>query len=166
MTVLYHGTDTVFEVPDATVGREGMDFGRGFYLTPNVETARKMATRISKFSGKSPVVLKFAFDETAARQNGIVQDFPAMDRRWVHFILANRLGDDTALEHNIDLRYPIVHGHIADDRLMQIIDDYENGDLTIDEVEHRLATAPFRAFQYSFHTQQAVSYLKFVEVVS
>ena len=62
-------------------------------------------------------------------------------------------------------RHPIVHGYVADDRLMQIIDDYENGDLTIEEVERRLANAPFRAFQYSFHTPEALATLTFKEVL-
>jgi hypothetical protein len=48
---------------------------------------------------------------------------------------------------------------------MQIIDDYENGDLTIAEVERRLANAPFRAFQYSFHTSEALAMLTFKGVL-
>ena len=48
---------------------------------------------------------------------------------------------------------------------MQIIDDYENGDLTIEEVERRLANVPFRAFQYSFHTPEALATLTFKEVL-
>lgn len=91
----------------------------------------------------------------------MIRDFLLMDRHWVHFIIANRISDVSAEDHNLDLRYPIVHGHVADDRLMQIINDYENGDLTIVEVERRLANAPFRAFQYSFHTQAALETLFF-----
>lgn len=165
MTILYHGTNQVFKRPNIDIGRDGMDFGKGFYLTPSVESARKMAVRVSRFAGGDPVVLQFAFDEDAARQNKLVHDFPALDRAWVSFIIANRLGDTDAAEHNMDRRYAIVHGPIADDRLMQILDDYENGDLSIDEVEHRLSVAPFRAFQYSFHTEEALSYLSFKGVV-
>lgn len=80
-------------------------------------------------------------------------------------IIANRTGDESAADHNLDARYPIVHGYVADDRLMQIIDDYENGDLTITEVERRLDNAPFRAFQYSFHTLEALAMLTFKEVL-
>lgn len=159
--MLYHGTNKVFTTPDKDVGREGMDFGKGFYLTPNLETARKMAVRVARADGGTPVVLKFSFDETAARARGLVRDYPNLDRVWVDFILANRMGNADAPDHNMDARCPIVHGYIADDRLMRIIDDYENGDLTIAEVEHKLAVAPFRAFQYSFHTDEALSYLRY-----
>ena len=57
-----------------------------------------------------------------------------------------------------------LHDH-ALSRFQQIIDDYENGDLTIAEVERRLANAPFRTFQYSFHTQEALATLTFKEVL-
>jgi len=166
VNMLYHGTNKVFETPCKDVGRDGMDFGKGFYLTPNLETARKMAIRVSRANGGEPVVLKYSFDEAAARAKGLVRDYPNLDRVWIDFILANRTGDADAADHNMDARYPIVHGHIADDRLMRIIDDYENGDLTIEEVEHKLAVAPFRAFQYSFHTDEALSFLHYEGVES
>lgn len=57
-----------------------------------------------------------------------------------------------------------LHDH-ALSRFQQIIDDYENGDLTIAEVERRLANAPFRAFQYSFHTPEALARLTFKGVL-
>ena len=159
MTVLYHGTNVRFEMPDVDAGREGMDFGKGFYLTPSLDTAKKQADRVVAYAGGSPVVLAFEFDEDAARRDGAVRDYPHLDRTWVHFVMANRLGDESAADHNLDRRYPIVHGHVADDRLMQILDDYENGDLTIEEVEQKLITAQFKAFQYSFHASSAIKYL-------
>lgn len=143
-----------------------MDFGKGFYLTPNPKTAKKMADRTTSIRGfGEPVVLVYAFDDIRARHLGLVRDFSTMDRSWVKFIIANRTGDTLAPDHNLDARYPIVHGFVADDRLMQIIDDYENGDITIEEVERRLAAAPFRAFQYSFHTQDSLSMLSFKEAL-
>ena len=159
MTVLYHGTNVSFEMPDVDAGREGMDFGKGFYLTPSLDTARKQADRVVAYSGGCPVVLAFEFDEDAARRDGVVREYPLLDRTWVHFVMANRLGDESAADHNLDRRYPIVHGHVADDRLMQILDDYENGDLTIEDVEQKLIMAHFKAFQYSFHIPSAIKYL-------
>ena len=167
MTVLYHGTNEAFEVPDVEAGREGMDFGKGFYLTPSVESARKMAVRVVKRKGGTETVIAFEFDEEQARRDGAIRDYPTMDRTWVNFVLANRLWDRSAADHNIDRRYRIVHGYVADDRLMQIIDDYEAGDLTIEQVEEKLRAAQFKSFQYSFHYQEDIAkYLKFKEVVA
>ena len=44
-------------------------------------------------------------------------------------------------------------------QLMQIIDDYSRGDLTAEEVESRLAHAPIKTFQYSFHSERALTFL-------
>lgn len=160
MVTLFHGTTTAFEVPDLGKSRRGMDFGSGFYLSPSRASAERWAKRVSYLRrGSSPVVLAFDFDEEGARAAGIVRDFPVMDRNWVCFVLANRTGDCNAEIHNLDERFDIVHGHIADDRLMQIIDDFCRGDLTMEDVEVRLAHAPVKAFQYSFHTEKALSFL-------
>ncbi len=162
MVTLFHGTNIVFEMPDVAAGRDGMDFGRGFYLTPSIETAKLQASRVVSYSGDGqPVVLAFEFDEETARKDNVIKDYPKLDRTWVHFVIANRLGLADAVDNNLDCRYPIVHGHVADDRLMQILDDYENGDLSIDDVETKLISAQFKAFQYSFHRQDAIAkYLK------
>ena len=160
MVTLYHGTTAEFEVPNLNLSRRGMDFGSGFYATPNRESAERWAKKLAylRRNGK-PTVLAFQFDESGARAAGLVKDFPVMDRAWVNFILANRLEDVSACDNNLDKRYDIVHGYIADDRLMQIIDDYTRGDLSIDEVERRLAVAPVRTIQLSFHTERSLSFL-------
>ena len=54
----------------------------------------------------------------------------------------------TVLYHGTNVRFE-----------MPDVDDYENGDLTIEEVEQKLITAQFKAFQYSFHVPSAIKYL-------
>ena len=160
MVTLYHGTTVSFETPDLSKSRKGMDFGSGFYATSNRESAERWAKKLSYLRRNgAPIVLSFSFDEDGARAAGVVKDFPAMNMDWVKFVLANRLEEFTANEHNLDNRHDIVHGYIADDRLMQIIDDYSRGDLTVEEVEFRLAHAPIKTFQYSFHSERAFSFL-------
>ncbi len=44
---LYHGTDAFFERPDLSKCRPFKDFGRGFYLTPDLSVAKRMAERCS-----------------------------------------------------------------------------------------------------------------------
>lgn len=167
MVTLYHGTTSAFDVPDLSKSRKGMDFGAGFYLTPNRNSAERWAEKKSYLKkGTSPVVLAFRFDEEGARAAGAVKDFPAMNRDWVGFVLANRTDDFSANDHNLDARHDIVHGYIADDRLMQIIDDFSRGDLTMEEVELRLANSPVRTLQYSFHTPRSLSFLGKGVVVS
>jgi len=166
MVTLYHGTTMAFEVPDLRKSRKGMDFGAGFYATPNRVSAERWAAKMSYLRrGGKPTVLEFQFDEDGARAAGLIKVFPVIDRHWVGFVLANRTEGFDAEDHNLDNRYGIVHGRIADDRLIQIIDDYTHGDLTIEEVEFRLANAPIKTFQFSFHTELALSFLGKGEVV-
>ena len=148
MVTLYHGTTSAFEVPDLNRSRRGMDFGSGFYLTPNRVSAERWAKKVSYLRrADAPVVLAFQFDEDGARAAGLIRNFPVMNRDWVGFVLANRTEDFGADVHNLDRRFDIVHGYIADDRLMQIIDDFSRGDLSMEEVETRLANAPVKTAQ-------------------
>ena len=41
--ILYHGSNTDIATIDLTRGVQYKDFGKGFYLTPNKETAVQMA---------------------------------------------------------------------------------------------------------------------------
>ena len=83
MITLYHGSNMAFSVPDLSVGRQGMDFGKGFYLTPNSGTAQKMAERVTRIRGfGAPIVLVFTFDDMAARQANMVLDFNVMDQNF------------------------------------------------------------------------------------
>ena len=50
--------------------------------------------------------------------------------------------------------------------VLRIIDDYSRGDLPVEEVEFRLAHAPIKTFQYSFHSERALSFLGKGVVVS
>jgi len=43
MITLYHGSNMAFSVPDLSVGRQGMDFGKGFYLTPAIPSSMGMS---------------------------------------------------------------------------------------------------------------------------
>ena len=40
---LYHGTNTDIEHIDFTISRVGKDFGVGFYLTPDLDSAKRQA---------------------------------------------------------------------------------------------------------------------------
>ena len=45
MIKLYHGTNVEFDQLDPSLSREGLDFGKGSYLTPDIEQAWGMARR-------------------------------------------------------------------------------------------------------------------------
>ena len=63
MIYLYHGTDTEFETPVPEMGRRGTDFGQGFYLTPDMDSARAMASAVTRRQGEGiKTISVFEFD--------------------------------------------------------------------------------------------------------
>ena len=85
--ILYHGTNCDILKPDPRKGHRGTDFGQGFYLTPDMESARNMASLVVAREGTGCRTINvFEFDEVAARLAGLMT--PAMmlsimkDRPW------------------------------------------------------------------------------------
>ena len=46
------------------------------------------------------------------------------------FVIANRIGDRTASDHNIDRLYDVVDGLVADDKIVTLLRRYQMGELT------------------------------------
>lgn len=166
MIHLFHGTNVVFDAVDPLKGRRGTDFGQGFYLTPNLESARRMAQRVSTRKGGDAVVLHYSVDEVCLSNGDLaVRQFPVVDLAWLRFIVANRYNILTAAEHNLDCRFDVVHGLVADDKVVQILDDLRNEMISEEEALAKLRAAPFQTVQYSFHTGRAVACLNRQEVI-
>ena len=67
MIKLYHGTNVEFDQLDPSLSREGLDFGKGSYLTPDIEQAWGMARRKNLVMGGRKLVMEFDFDEVRCR---------------------------------------------------------------------------------------------------
>ena len=168
MIYLYHGTNVLFDRPDVNAGRPGMDFGRGFYLTPSFESAKFMAKRVKRLRGfGEELVLKFSFDESAARAAGVREKvFPQINLDWMRFIVANRDKLTDSSDHNLDRRYDLVHGYVADDRLVNLLHELSRGTMTEEYVLKRLQDVEHQTMQYSFHSQDIVDkFLLRMEVI-
>ena len=132
---LYHGTDDFSrdDIVDNGIRLDRNivvgDFGYGFYLTPNLECAKSMALRKSYLNaqpGLVELVLKKNYTDIVR-----VKRFENLDKSsncddvlvWAQFIINNRNGIDYISkvsskyglsENNLDKRYDIVIGPIAD----------------------------------------------------
>ena len=166
MITLYHGSNCDVAKPDPKIGRRGTDFGQGFYLTPDMDSARSMASLVVERQGNGTKTISvFDFDVDAASTAGMsIRRFESMDFEWMSFVLANRCFDRSAPDHNIDKLYDIVIGFIADDKIRNLTRLYREGLMNRDDVLRAMQNASWRVVQYSFHTKQSTKFLKLKEV--
>ena len=101
MITLYHGSNCDVTNPIPMKGRRGTDFGQGFYLTPDMDSARSMASLVTRRQGDGiKTISVFEFDIDAASIAGMaIRQFESMDADWMSFVLANRCFDRSAPDH-------------------------------------------------------------------
>ena len=167
MITLYHGSNCDVRKPIPSKGRKGTDFGQGFYLTPDLDSARSMASLVLTREGTGGRTINvFEFDLDSAVAGGLrIRKFDTLDMDWISFVLANRSFDRSAADHNIDSLYDIVIGFIADDKIRNLTRLYRQGLMTPETVLDALRNAPWRVVQYSFHTTCSLKFLKLKEVL-
>ena len=164
MSTFYHGTDidSAISICDKIVLKKSSkrtDFGPGFYVTNNIETAKTWAFRKAAVRRKEASIVYVEFDEDAV--SDMVQRFSG-DLRWGRFVINNRNGYDYVnridfKEHNLDARYPITYGRIADYEVRDIARKlYQTGEI-LESIEGIFN--PFYSFQYAFHSERALSFI-------
>ncbi|MBR3996908.1 MAG: DUF3990 domain-containing protein [Clostridia bacterium] len=156
--ILYHGTNLVIDQIDLSVCRPNKDFGKGFYLTTIEDQAQKMAKRVARLYGGDPTVNVYHFDEAVLETDRLsVLEFAQPSIDWALFVINNR-NDVSDGHNNLDFKYDIVIGPVADDDLSMLFSLFSDG--FIDE-KALMYGMKFKRLtdQYSFHTERAISYL-------
>ena len=69
--ILYHGTNIEIDEIDLDKCRPYKDFGKGFYTTELYEQAEKMARRVSRIYGGSPVINIYEADDNFMSANDL-----------------------------------------------------------------------------------------------
>lgn len=158
--ILYHGTNKDIVDIELSIGLKYKDFGQGFYLTPNLSTAERMAKKKAKFYGGNPTVISYEYDETCMPSDLKIKIFPEhASVEWIEFIYQNRDRSQTTRRHD----YDIVIGPIADDGVVLQLTNYRNELLTPEEAAKRLQDK-YLDQQYYFGTEAALRQLKKTKV--
>lgn len=111
---LYHTSDRSVEHPDISFSRAYLDFGKGFYMTPNIGQAEKYAKRF--FKEERPAFLNtFELDE--CRKDFTHHKFAEYDGDWLDYVVACR----KELPYDA---FDIIEGGIADDDVFNTLDLY------------------------------------------
>ena len=157
--ILYHGSNMTVEKPCLMPMRRMLDFGAAFYLTSDLEQARKWAAHTAKMRGEgSATVSVYEFDRAVQPTLNVLR-FEAPDRAWLRFVSANRTGQP------VDDRYDIIIGPVANDQAIRTVNDYLNGYFSEDIAIQLLLPQKLKD-QYAFKTDAALAHLRFQEALS
>ena len=156
--ILYHGSNMAINTPRLIPAKRLLDFGPAFYLTSDLEQAKKWAQRMHYIRETgAPLVSVYEFDLPASTDLRILS-FSSPDREWLRYVVANRTGKPTG-------QYDIVIGPVANDQAIRTVNNFQNGYFNEDIAVQILLPQKLKD-QYAFKTDAALHYLHFKEVIS
>ena len=160
MKNFYHGSYLQIAKPSVAHGRDKVDFGKGFYLTSIKKQAEKWAQTIAIRKGPDflPVVNVYRFDYNAMSNSGVrFKIFPEYNLDWLNYVVDCRHGG------LLQLNYDFVEGGIANDNVIDTVEDFENGRITAEQALGQLCYKTVN-HQICIRNQQIIDkYLQFVE---
>lgn len=159
MMTLYHGSHTAVPQPLVKVGRKNVDFGQGFYLTRLEEQASTWAEIIASRRGRNaiPVVSTYTFDREKAVADGVrFLVFDTYDLDWLYYVVGCRKGADHSAE------YDVVEGGVANDNVIDTVEDYEKGIITAEQALGQLQYKKVNHQLCFLNQKVADQYLKFM----
>lgn len=133
MLTVYHGATCVIEQPLCNIGRPNLDFGQGFYVTDLREQAVSWAKRQSIERALIPQLNVYELDIERIRSVFRCLRFETYNEEWLNFIAHSRKGLEPWRG------YDFIEGGVADDRVINTVEDYMNGDIPVDFALKRLA---------------------------
>lgn len=124
MRKVFHGALQEIRTPLVHVGRDNLDFGKGFYVTDILNQAKIWAEIKSRyyFDAKG-VINEYLFDFENAIQRFRYKNFEKYDGEWLHFIVDSR--DGMKVWQDFD----IIEGGVANDRVIDTVEAFKAGQI-------------------------------------
>lgn len=136
MMTLYHGSYTSVNTPLTRVGRRDLDFGPGFYVTSLREQAERWARRVCVIRAvDTPTLSTYEFDETLLPADVRRLRLEHYDQEWLDFIVSSRRGEEPWKG------YDIIEGGVANDQVIDTVEDYYAGRITAEQAIGQLCFA-------------------------
>lgn len=161
---LFHGSNMEIDKVDLSKCMPNKDFGCGFYTTLLEEQAWRMAQRRARIDGGMPVVTVYEVPDDLVEKKDlncrIFKDSPTIE--WAIFIKNNRdrrFSDYGSPECNLDCKYDVVVGPVADDTVGLLIRQFSRGTIDAEYLKKEFDFGKLTN-QYTFHTERALKYLK------
>ena len=130
MITLYHGSYIAVPSPLVGLGRKKVDFGQGFYLTNLHDQAKAWAETIAERKGRNtkPIVSAYTLDYSSVKTGDFrVKVFDSYDLEWLEYVIDCRRGGE------MQKQYDIVEGGVANDNVIDTVEDYENDIITAEQ---------------------------------
>lgn len=130
MITLYHGSYIAVSAPLVGLGRKKVDFGQGFFLTKLHEQAKAWAETIAERKGRNthPVVSEYSLAYSSIQNDGFrVKVFESYNLEWLEYVIDCRHGGD------MQKQYDLVEGGVANDNVIDTVEDYENDIITAEQ---------------------------------
>ncbi len=127
--ILYHGSTLRVDRPLCNVGREDLDFGKGFYLTRLKEQAVNWANRMRLIRAADLAyinVYKLNMEQVLANEYRLF-NMSSYNQEWLDFIVQSRNGKKPWLP------YDIIEGGVADDKVIDTVEEYISGNITVEQ---------------------------------
>lgn len=164
---LENGIDVMYNMGNA------LDFGPGFYLTPDLDKAKDYINKIRKFSNPDskyistdvndkPIVLKYKIDnlrDIFNSDNYVCTLYPKYDERFAGFILKNRQNTGPKI-HN----YDFIFGVQSDSNPTEVLNSLEKKLITKEEAIQKLRKST-SAKQLYISNQEFCDNLKIIKVI-
>ena len=133
---LYHGSYLSVPTPLTGVGRRELDFGPGFYVTNLREQAERWAHRVCVIRAMdTPTLSVYEFDEANLPVDVRRLCLEHYDREWLDFIVSSRRGEEPWKD------YDIIEGGVANDQVIDTVEDYFAGRITAEQAIGQLRFA-------------------------
>ena len=154
MTV-YHGSTEIIKNPDVLHSYRPLDFGKGFYVTPNKEQAKVWAKRKGVIlESKKSIVNIFEMNENFSFLQ--CKNFGEDLSEWIDFVCHCR---DGGRDYE---KYDLIFGKVANDKVFRVVDMYHNGLWDKERAIKEIKAYPDYG-QIAFITQKAINQvLKFI----
>lgn len=157
MKLLYHGTDRLFQNFDFSFAKPNKDFGKGFYLTTDLQQAKKWANAKNHFNN---YVMTYELDEKLLGSLTIHQ-LLCYNTEWLDYIVKCRI---ESFEENCDLVFDRIADSLRGEQITDLLRRYWLKEVSSDFVLERIKWGQ-RNDQWCFKTEHSLSILKLNSVM-
>ena len=93
--IVFHGSNMEVATPFVHLGRNNLDFGKGFYVTTLPKQAARWAETIVRLRPRGAAIInKYELDYEGIKNAGFaILSFAEYNEEWLDFIVANRNGE-------------------------------------------------------------------------